>query len=271
MPLDQQLPQPGPTQALLASPRRDFPLSDEVVFMKSSSGGSAILGALQGRIEGASPSTPLQLTVRAEMVTPENEVAAYTERKAVVTPAADGSFVVAYGLPSWPGAFTLRAGVLETGGSRGAAVSHATDVPDYGVEGLSHSTLMFLDRVETASQPADEDPLAPFVIGPYRLVPRPGRVFSQSETMGVFCHYYGGQVDAATGKASVIGRLGVFRNKQPQFKRAEQTLDVADGALGYGPIPIRAFSPGVYQAELTITDQLSKQEVVVRGDFEVRP
>jgi hypothetical protein len=271
IPLERQLPQAGPAQALLAAPRQDFPLADEIVFMKSRSGGTALLGALKGRLEGAPAGTPVKLTVRAETVTAQGDVSAFSERELAVRPATDGSFMVAYGLASRPGAFTLRAGVVEADGSRGAAVSRPVEVPDYGVQGLSHSTLAFLETIDPVDKPSEDDPLAPFVMGQNRFVPRVGRAFSRTETMGVFCHYYGAQVDAATGKAAVIGSLGVFRNKASQFKRAEQALEVPDGVLVYGPVPIQAFAPGEYEAEIRITDRISKQEVVVRGSFEVKP
>jgi GWxTD domain-containing protein len=271
VPLERLLPQAGPAQALLASPREDFPLADEVIFMKPRSGGTAILGALRGRLEGTPAGASVKVTVRAETMTAQGDVVASTERDTAVRPVTDGSFMVAYGLASRPGAFTLRAGVVEVGGPRGAAITHAIEVPDFGAPGLSHSTLALLESVEPVEKPSAEDPLAPFVMGQHRFVPRVGRAFSRGETMAVFCHTYGAEVDATTGKAAIVGSLGAFRNKTSQFNRTEQRLDVADGALVYGPIPIEAFAPGAYEAELRITDQVSKQEVVVQRGFEVLP
>jgi len=271
VPLARQIPQPGPAQALLRSPRQDFPIADEEVFMRSASGGAALLGLLQGRLEGATPATPLKMTVRAEVVSSQGDVLSYTERAVTVRPAANGSFEAAFGLPSQPGTFTLRAGIVETGSQRGAAVSHTVDVPDFAVKGLTSSTLMFLETIAPVTETADDEPLAPFVMGPYRLVPRFGRSFDRKETMTLVCNYYGGLPDAATGKATVTGSLGILKNGELVVKRVEQTLDVVDGALVYGPLPLGAFSPGRYEAEFLITDASSKQETKARGTFEIKP
>jgi GWxTD domain-containing protein len=271
VPLARQLPQVGTAQALLLSPRRDFPLTDEVMFMRSESGGAAILGMLQGRMVGVAPSAPIKLTLCAETVSSQGEIAAYAEREVAVRPAADGSFEAAFGLLSQPGAFTLRAGVVELGGPRGAAVSHPVEVPDFAVDGLTSSTLMFLETVVPATDAASDEPMAPFVMGPYRLVPRVGRSFARNETVLLLCNYYGGQADAATGKPSVTGSLGIRKNGELLSKRVEQTLDVVAGALVYGPLPLSAFSPGHYEAEVLITDASSKQQTKATGTFEVKP
>jgi GWxTD domain-containing protein len=271
VPLVRQLPPPGPAQALLLSPRQDFPIADEVVFMRSDSGGAALLGLLQGRLAGAAPATALKMTVRAEVVSSQGDVVSYTEREVSVRPAADGSFVAAFGLLPQPGSFTLRAGIVEPGSQRGAAVSHAVDVPDFAGRDLTSSTLMFLETVAPATDAADDEPLAPFVMGSYRLVPRVGRAFDRKETMLLVCNYYGGQADAATGKATVTGRLGILQNGELLSQRAHQTLDVVDGTLVFGPLSLEPFSPGRYEAELLITDASSKQETKVRGIFEVKP
>jgi hypothetical protein len=271
VPLARQLPQAGPTQALLLSPRQDFPIADELVFMRSESGGAALLGVLQGRLDGAGPAAPLKVAVRAEAVSSHGEVVAYTEREVSVRPAANGSFEAAFGLLPRPGTLTLRAGMVELGEQRGAALSRSVDVPDFTVPGLTSSTLMFLESIAPATGATADEPLAPFVIGQYRLVPRVGRSFSRNETVLLLCNYYGGQADAATGKASVIGSLGIFKDGQLLFKRAEQTLDRADGALAYGPLALEAFSPGHYEAEFLITDASSKQATKARGTFEVKP
>jgi GWxTD domain-containing protein len=271
VPLMRQLPQPGPVQTLLRSPRQDFPIADELVFMRSAPGSAAVLGMLQGRLEGAAPATPLKMTLRAEVVSPQGDVLSYTEREVTVRPTANGSFEAAFGLPSQPGTFTLRAGIVEPGSQRGAVVSHAVDVPDFAVKGLTSSTLMFLETIAPVTETADDEPLAPFVMGSYRLVPRFGRSFDRKETLTLVCNYYGGQADAATGKATVTGSLGILKNGELVAKRVEQTLDVVNGALVYGPLPLAALSPGRYEAEFLITDASSKQETKARGTFEIKP
>jgi GWxTD domain-containing protein len=271
VPLARQVPRPGPAQMLLQSPRQDFPVADEVMFMRSSSKSAALLGVLAGRLEGVVPPDPLKVVVRAETVSPQGEVVATVERGVSVRPGADGSFVAAFGLLSQPGAFTLRAGIVELGSQRGAAVSHAVDVPDFTVQGLTSSTLMFLETIAPAASAADDEPLAPFVMGQYGLVPRVGRAFSRKETMVLLCSYYGGQADAASGKASITGQLGLFRNGELLSKRVEQTVDLTNGTLVYGPLPLAGYQPGRYEAEVLIIDALSKQESKAHGSFEVKP
>jgi GWxTD domain-containing protein len=270
VPLARQLVERS-AQILLQSPRQDFPVADEVMFMRSSSGDAALLGVLAGRLQGEVPSDPLKVTVRAETVSPQGEVMAYAERGASIRPAADGSFVSGFSLVSQPGTFTLRAGVVELGSQLGAAVSHPVDVPDFTVEGLTSSTLMFLETIIPAADTAEDAPLAPFVMGQYCLVPRVGRAFSRKESMVLLCNYYGAQADATTGKASVVGSLGLFRDDKPLVERVEQSVDAADGTLVYGPLPLEGFEPGRYEAEILITDTSSKQESRARGSFEVEP
>jgi GWxTD domain-containing protein len=270
VPLARQLVERS-AQVLLQSPRQDFPVADEVMFMRSSSGDAALLGVLAGRLHGEVRSDPLKVTVRAETVSPRGEVIAYAERGASIRPAADGSFVAAFSLVSQPGTFTLRAGVVELGSQRGAAVSHPVDVPDFTVESLTSSTLMFLETIIPATDTAGDEPLAPFVMGQHCLVPRVGRAFSREETIVLLCNYYGAQADATTGKASVVGSLGLFRDGEALVEGVEQTVDLTDGTLVYGPLPLEGFEPGRYEAEILITDTSSKQESRARGSFEVKP
>jgi GWxTD domain-containing protein len=268
VPLERQLSQPDPAQALLLSPRQDFPITDDVVYMRSASGEAALLGVLQGRLADTTPATARKMEVRAEEVSSQGDVVASTEREVSVHPAADGSFVAAFGLLSKPGAFTLRAGIVESDGQHGAAVSHPVDVPDFAVKHLTSSTLMFIENVVPATDAADDEPLAPFVMGPYRLVPRVSHSFHRNETMLLISSCYGSQSDS-TGKAKITGSLEILQDGKPVSKRMEQTIDVPDGTLAFGPLPLESFNPGRYEAELLIRDETSKQETTARGTFEV--
>ena len=258
------------TQALL-SPRQDFPIDDDVVFMRAASGETALLGLLQGRLSDATPGSALKMGVRAEVLSDTGDVVSSTERQLSVQPAPDGSFVAAYGLMSRPGSFTLRAGVVEPDSQRRATVGHSVDVPEYASNKLSGSTLMFLEKVEPVTDASDDDPLAPFVMGPYRLVPRVGRSFHRNETMLLVCSYYGSKADAVTGNARILGSLGILQDGKLVAKRMEQSVDMVDGTLAFGPLPLTAYEPGRYEAELRIKDGFSKQETTVRGEFEVTP
>jgi GWxTD domain-containing protein len=270
VPLERQLSQPDPAQALLLSPRQDFPIADDVVYMRSASGEAAILGVLQGRLADTTPATARKMAVRAEELSSQGDVVASTEREVSVHPAADGSFVAAFGLLSKPGAFTLRAGIIEPDGQHGTALSHPVDVPDFTGKHLTSSTLMFIENVVPVTDAADDDPLAPFVMGPYRLVPRVGHSFHRNETMLLIASCYGSQADA-TGKAKITGTLDILQDGKPAAKRMEQAIDVPDGTLAFGPLPLQPFSPGRYEAQLLIKDENSKQETTARGTFEVVP
>lgn len=107
-------------------------------------------------------------------------------------------------------------------------------------------------------------------MGPLRLRPRFGNVFSKSDAIQVVSVLYGGQADAASGKASLRARFGVSKDGKPVAKAEDQLFDTPMAVASIGPIPLAGFAAGRHVVKLEVMDTVAGTTATQEAVFEVR-
>ena len=160
------------------------------------------------------------------------------------------------------------------------------EVPDFWTGELAASTVILADRVETLKEPVPADELDehPYVVGPSRIHPASGAVFSRSrELIVVFLVYnpsigadnhFDVQVDyhvyrkdqgGQEARAGVPAERYVTRTNPQRFNPSLMgpQFDPSAGTpilAGQG-ILLSEFEPGDYRLGITVTDLLSRKTV----------
>ena len=164
--LADMLPKPSPAQALLKTPRQDFPVAAQTAFLKVQDGGTALLGLVRGDASGltvadAGGKKTVKVVVAAQAVNDEGKVAAFAEQPATADVGADGSFVASYRMQLKPGKYTVEAGALDEKNGKGSLATVPVDVPSFSRGELS-ATMMILRGVEDVPEGTPPDSQHPF-------------------------------------------------------------------------------------------------------------
>jgi GWxTD domain-containing protein len=275
-----QLPKPTPAQALLKSPRQDFPVATQVAYLKVQDGGTAVLGLVHGSAEGLTVEEKggkkaIRVVVAAQAVGEDGKPAAFAEEKTNAELQPDGSFLASYRMGLKPGKYTMHAGALDEKTGKGALASIPIDVPNLNRGELSMATLLILKDVQDMPENAPEDrenPFSAFILGRARLVPRFGTKFAKSDALSFFYQVYDLKVDEATGKASGVAILTLLKDgKTPVARAPEQTLEMPVSGSVVGPVPLDKYEPGPYVVQLKVKDKLANKEDVQEIPFELKP
>ncbi len=273
------LPKPTPAQALLKTPRQDFPVSTQVCFLKVQDGGSAVLGLVRGEaagltVEEMGGKKTAKVVVAAQALDENGKAAAFAEQP-TTAPVVDGVLVASYRMGLKPGKYTLRAGALDEKTGKGSVATIPLEVPNFNKSELSLGTLLLLQDVEelpAGGNPDPQNPYAAFTLGSARLIPHFGQTFSKSDSISIFYQVYDLKVDEATGKASGTASLSILKDgKTPVAKAPEQSVETTVGGNVVGPVPLAKYDPGKYVVQLNVTDKLAKKDLVQEVPFEIKP
>jgi hypothetical protein len=107
-------------------------------------------------------------------------------------------------------------------------------------------------------------------LGPMRLHPRFGNVFTPSDSLMVVATLYGAKVDAATGQAAMRSRYSILKGSRPVARGAEDVFTTADAVASVGPIPLSGYEPGAYTVRLDVSDAVASQTLRQEVSFEIR-
>jgi GWxTD domain-containing protein len=255
---------------LLAAPRTDFPLAAESKLLLRAPKGEAYVAGLVRAAPGAA-SAPARLSLAAQAADAAGQAVASASRDATVAPQADGSLVASWGLSLKPGRYKVTVAALLPEAGRGSASAIDVEVPDFGGASLVVSPLVVYPDEPAAAGAADpRDPYAAMQLGPLRLHPRFGNVFTPSDSLMVVATLYGAKVDAASGQAAMRSRYSILRNGRPVARGAEDAFTTADAVAAVGPIPLSGYEPGAYAVRLDVTDAVANATVRQEVPFEIR-
>ncbi len=256
-------------RALLAAPRKDFPLVAETkLLMRGPKGESYLAGLL--RASAPASDALVRFSVAAQAKDAGGQVVASAAREVAATPEADGSLVSSWGLTLQPGHYTVTVATLLTAGL-GSASTLEVDVPDFGGAVLVASPLVLYPDEPPAAGAADaRDPYAAMQLGPRRLHPRLGNVFAPKDALMVVATLHGAKLDAASGQAGLKSRFSVLKDGKPIARGAEDVFTKADAVAAVGPIPLSSYAPGAYLVRLDVTDTVANQTLRQEAAFEIR-
>lgn len=270
------LPKPSQAQLLLKEPRQDFPFGAEVQFLKTSDGGTALVGMVHGKADGLTAldtggSKAVKVTIAAQAIDESGRLGTNYEQATVAPVAADGTFSASYRLGLKPGKYAVRVAALDEITKKGSVVEKPTEVPDLNTGELSAASLIAVREIEENIQSNDPaHPFSAYLLGSARLVPYAGQPLSKSDALNVFYQYYDAKLDEATGKASVVASLQIVKGDRPVARAADNPFDLQVGGNVVGPVPLEKYEPGVYTVKLKVVDNVAKKEVARELSFEVK-
>jgi len=257
-------------RALLAAPRRDFPLAVESkLLMRGPKGEAYVAGLVRAAAGVAGP--PARVSLAAQASDPAGQAVASAAREMTARPESDGSLVASWGLSLKPGRYEVAVAALLPEPSKGSVSAIDVEVPDFSGAALVASPLVLYPDEPPAGGAADaRDPYAAMQLGPMRLHPRFGNVFAPQDALMVVATLYGAKVDAATGQAGLRSRFSIFKDGKPVARGAEDVFTTPDAVASVGPIPLTDYVPGSYVVRLDVTDAVTKQTLRQEATFEVR-
>jgi GWxTD domain-containing protein len=275
--LADQLPKPTPAQALLKSPRQDFPLAAQATYLKVQDGGTALTGLVRGDATGlavqeAGGTKTVKVVVAANVAGEDGKVAAFTEEPKAA-PVKDGHFVASFRMNVKPGKYTLRAGAIEEKSGKGSLAELVVEAPDLNTGELSAASVLVLEDVQEFQGNADpNDPFSAFTLAQARLIPRFAGTFAKSEAVSFFYQVYDLKTDEA-GKASAVASVAMLREagRTTVAKAGDQAIETPVGGNVIGPVPLDKYEPGKYLVQLKVRDNLAKKDLTQEVQFEVKP
>jgi hypothetical protein len=258
-------------RALLATPRADFPLGAEVKLVMRAPRGEAYAAGLIRADAQLPPGASVRASVAAQAEDPSGQAAAGAAREVEARAGSDGSFVAAWGLLLKPGRHKVSVAALIPEPGRGSTSTIELEVPDFAAGSLVVSPLTLYPDEPGPTGAADPgDPYAAMRLGPLRIRPRLGNVFTTKDALMVVAALYGAKLDAATGEAVLRALYSILKDGKPVARGAPETFRTSDAVASVGPIALSDFAPGPYVVRLEVTDAVSSQTLRHEAAFEIR-
>jgi hypothetical protein len=107
-------------------------------------------------------------------------------------------------------------------------------------------------------------------LGPVRIRPRFGNVFTPKDALMVVATLHGAKLDAATGQAALRSRYSILKEGKPVARGDEDAFAKAEAVTSVGPIPLAGYAPGTYVVRLDATDGVTQQTLRQETTFELR-
>ena len=182
-------------------------------------------------------------------------------------------------LPMRPGLYRLDVVVKDVNGDKTGVFSKSYNVPDYGDDKLSTSTLILADQMEPV--PSREVGTGNFVIGTNKVRPKVApsdgkpASFTKKEKVNFWLQVYNLGLDQKTNRPSATVEYQVVNTATNKhvLDFTETTADmgnVGEQVTLAKSLPLGQLDPGVYQVTIKVNDQISKQTISPTAKFVVQ-
>jgi len=182
-------------------------------------------------------------------------------------------------LPMRPGLYRLDVVMKDVNGDKTGIFSRSYNVPDFGDEKLTSSTLILADQMEPV--PAREVGTGNFVIGTNKVRPKvqssDGKPasFTKKEKINFWLQVYNLGVDQKTNKPSATVEYQVVNTATNQHvldftESTAQMGNVGEQVTLGKSLQLSQLDPGVYQVTIKVNDQISKQTISPTAKFAVQ-
>ncbi len=200
---------------------------------------------------------PLQTSVTPEML-PQ-----FTRNRSLVQQS----------LPLAPGNYRLRIVAKDTLSGNMGNYEAALDVPGFGADTLSAGSLIIADSIEKL--PARSIITGPFAIADSKVRPRPGKVFTADEKLGIYLQLYNFRPDDRTGKPNGSVQYEIYKagSNEKVLDFSEEVARLPDASASQVTIqrlvPLKIFAPGAYTLRVKATDRNANQAVQREETFTI--
>jgi hypothetical protein len=245
-----------------------------------------------GLVRGEVPDLPVEtrdgrkiadVVVATSAKGEDGEEVGWTEQAVRADVQPDGAFVASFGTSLAPGNYTFSVGVVVGEGPQGALVSEEIEVPDFSrvetaTDGStkpvpSVASILLAREIEqlepgTAADP--EHPYAAFRLGETQVVPFFGGELNPSDHVIFFYVVYDLGMDPDSAKGDAVIAFSILKGGQtPVAEAPESRVNTPLAADAIGPVPMGAYPPGAYVAQLRVTDRVTKKTVVQNERFKI--
>lgn len=177
-------------------------------------------------------------------------------------------------VPLSPNLYRLDIVVKDVNSGNVGVVNTRLAVPRFQDDQLSSSSLILADDMRRVS--SKDIGLGQFVIGDVKVRPKLDGAFTPADAMGVYLQVYNLKVDDKTHKSDTSVEYRVKKNKDSEpmlkFQVPPEKLPQHGEELTLEQlITLGSLTPGKYQLEVAITDNLAKQTITPTVDFTVKP
>jgi len=193
---------------------------------------------------------------------------------ALLKQSAGTSRIYQKAVPLSPGLYELDIVIKDVNSGNVGVVDTRLAVPRFQDDQLSASSLILADDIVPVS--SKDIGLGQFVLGDVKVRPKMDKTFTPKDRMGVYLQVYNLKVDDKTHRAdaSVEYRLKKDKETEPMMKfevPAEKLPQHGEEMTLEQLITLGSLTPGKYQLEIAVTDNLAKQTITPVADFTVKP
>jgi hypothetical protein len=193
---------------------------------------------------------------------------------ALLKQSANTSRIYQKAVPLSPGLYELDIVIKDVNSGNVGVVDTRLAVPRFQDDQLSASSLILADDIVPVS--SKDIGLGQFVLGDVKVRPKMDKTFTPKDRMGVYLQVYNLKVDDKTHRAdaSVEYRLKKDKETEPMMKfevPAEKLPQHGEEMTLEQLITLGSLTPGKYQLEIAVTDNLAKQTITPVADFTVKP
>jgi GWxTD domain-containing protein len=270
--LADQLPKPSAAQTLLTTSRQDFTLTAEPsLYLPAEDGSVFVAGLVRADASGFAPADgkTAKLVVATRAVDASGKAYDGNERQLLAEVPADKAVVASFGMSLRPGDYTLHVAGVDPASGKGSAVTVPLKVPDFNAGGVVVSPITIVQDVQAdVTVKKSDDPLADFVTGAGRLLPRYGNVFAPEDSITILAQVHGlTPVGAAPPTADAMGATFTIVKEGKVIARAPEQSGTI---VSVGPIPLAKYGPGKYTVQLKVTDKVAKKDYTSEAPFQIK-
>ena len=142
-------------------------------------------------------------------------------------------------------------------------------VPSAAKEELATSSLILGESIEGSSGTLDE----PYIVGPYKVKPNAGGVFSLDGNLGFLMEIYNVEVDQSSGEPSLEIRCGIVKpgSEGAEFRKLTRGISVApDRVRVVRLLRLQDLGKGSYQLACSVRDEISGRTLRTVEDFSLK-
>ena len=145
------------------------------------------------------------------------------------------------------------------------------EVPSFPEDRLSASDILIAAKLEKNESGAA---VGQFVIGTNKVIPSLSRVFRRSDPVGIYLQIYNAAIDQTTLRPSVDAEYVLLKDGKELSKQVEdwrQNNDAGARLTLARLIDSRSLTPGAYEIQVRIHDQVTSQNITKSATFTIAP
>ncbi|MEE9230818.1 MAG: GWxTD domain-containing protein, partial [Acidobacteriota bacterium] len=145
-------------------------------------------------------------------------------------------------------------------------------VPSMVSKDLMLSSVTLISRFDKAPEGYDDRKI-PFILGPHKVVPRPGHVFRNGQTLGVFYEIYNARPHPKTGSLDLDIEYQFHWLDQDRWVRISSpfALKEVSEPVQRWSFPLSHWPEAEYRLDVTVEDKVSSKVATHEAFFTIEP